>query len=1017
MKNYLTLALICITILFCTTLRGNDSFDLITGTVVDELSEPLIGATVSVKGTTRGTITDIDGSFSIDADVGDVLIFSFTGYATQEFEIAGQSSIDIVMANDPLLLSEIVVTGYGTTKKENLTGAVGVVGAKELAARPLTSASQSLQGKVSGLWINQNSGEPGEDGATIRIRGIGTLNNSDPLILIDGIEAPFDNVNPNDIESVTVLKDAASAAIYGSRAANGVVLVTTKRGGRNEAPSVSYTGYFGAQSATNLPNMVTNSAQFMELRNQADINDGSPARYSQAQIDEYRSIGPNTDWLEEAFGTAGIQRHDVSVSGGSDKTNYLVSFGYQDQNSILANVDGAKRYNGRINFDTEISNNLTIGSSVSFSRDDKNLDNINQDGGVLARTIRQTPNYPAFLDNGSFAQREAGFPELITPNILAEIASETRDEVQNRFLGSFYAEYELLPSLKLRGTFAANYQAFDLTQFNRAIDQFDWRSQALLVTENSNRSLTNSFDKRLNLTSWFQATYEKSVGLNNFKFLGGFNQESFDRDFFQTARTELPSNNLAAFATGNPQTATNSNTDPLGFGPSEWALRSFFARINYNYDGKYLAEFNFRRDGSSRFAEDNRWSTFPSISLGWVVSREDFLKSSNIDFLKLRLSYGLLGNQNINNDFPYQALISFDPAYNFGGSIVGGAAQVSLANPTIQWETTKQFDIGFNLGLSQGRLSMEWDYFIRTTSDILFAQSNPAPTGVRTPTFRNIAEVQNKGWETLINWGDEVGDFSYSVGLNITNVNSEVLQIDPEASGDADRVFQGNFILQRGSPINAIYGLEVQGIFQSDGEVDSAPDQSLFGAAGAGDLRFVDQNGDNIINTDDRTVIGTDNPSWIYGFNFNVGYKGFDIGALFQGIGDVQSYGEGEVFVPFNNNAGLASYWLDAWTPQNTDTEIPILATNGGISNNSTNSFFVEDRSYLRLKNLQIGYTFPTDLAGGSIKSLRLFINGQNLWTSTNYRGFDPERAVRDGDGGSGYPQLKIFTGGVNVTF
>ncbi len=1018
-RTYLGMMLLAIAALGSLSAAATPGFDIhaverISGSVKDSAGEPLIGASVMIKGTGSGTVTDVDGSFVIDAPSTATLVITYTGYTTVEIPVGTQTNIMVVMQEDVLSLSEVVVVGYGSQRKENLTGAVGLVSAKELAARPITSASQALQGKVSGLWVNQDSGEPGEDGATIRIRGIGTLNNADPLILVDGIEAPFNNINPNDIESITVLKDAASASIYGSRAANGVVLVTTKRGRAGEKPTINYTGYYGVASPTNLPGMVTNSQQFMELRNIAEANLGLPAVYSQDLINTYGNIGPNTDWLNEVFSSSSIQQHNVSVSGGSAKTNFFISGGFLQQDSPLANVDGARRYNTRLNLDTDITDRFRVGTSIYVSQDTRNLDNIQQDGGVLARAIRQTPNYPAFLSDGSgrFAQREAGFPEFFSPNIFAEIASETRDETDNRLLASLFAEYEVLPQLKVRATVAANQQSFDRTFFNRRQDMFDWRTNEFIVSENQLRRLENYFEKRLNLTSWIQATYERSFQQNNFKFLVGFNQESFDQSFFGAARTQLPTNSLPAVSTGNPETATNYG------GGSEWALRSFFGRINYDYDNKYLLEVNLRRDGSSRFGANNRWATFPSFSAGWVLSRESFLENSNfIDFLKIRASHGQLGNQNI-GDFPFAALISFAPAYNFGGAIQGGAAQVTLPNPNVQWETTTQTDIGVNMAFLNGKLSVEADYFIRNTENILFNQPNPGVTGVREPTTRNIAEVRNVGWETGIRWNERKGDFSYGIGLNVTKVESEVIQLDPASSGDADRVIDGRFVLQRGSPINAIYGLGVLGIFQNQEEINSAPDQTAFGIPQPGDLRYEDFNGDGIINIDDRKVLGKDNPSWIYGLNLDLSYKGFDISAILQGVGSVETYGEGELFQPFNNSAGISTYWLDAWSPTNASTTIPRLATNGGIAANVTNEFWVQDRSYLRLRNVQIGYNFnPKLFANNFIESLRIYANGQNLWTSTNYLGFDPERAARDTDGGSGYPQLKIFTFGLDVRF
>ena len=386
-----------------------------------------------------------------------------------------------------------------------------------------------------------------------------------------------------------------------------------------------------------------------------------------------------------------------------------------------------------------------------------------------------------------------------------------------------------------------------------------------------------------------------------------------------------------------------------------------------------------------------------------------------IEFLKLRVSYGQLGNQNI-GDYPSAALVSFDPTYNFGGTIVNGAAQTTLGNEDIKWETTSQFDIGFNLEMLDGKLFAEFDYFNKNTFDILFDQPNPAVTGVRTPTTRNLAEVENIGWEALLGWQEQRGSFSYDISVNVTNVRSEVIKIDPEALGDADRVFQGDYILQAGSPINSIYGLEVVGIFQNQGEIDGAPDQSGFGTPTPGDLRYRDVDGDGTITVDDRTVIGKENPTWLYGINAGVRYKGFDFTFMIQGVGDLQTYGTGNLFVPFNNSAGLAAYWLDRWTPSNPSTTMPKLAESGGISTNVTNSFWVEDRSFLRLKNLQFGYSLPESLLGNIfISSLRIFVNGQNLFTKTDYKGFDPERQTRELRGG--YPQLRILSVGLDLKF
>jgi TonB-linked SusC/RagA family outer membrane protein len=1011
MKNYLRWASLCLCITFAVALNGQRT---ITGKLIDKNDTPLIGVNVLVKGTTNGTITDIDGSYSIEAEDGDVLVYSYTGFITQEMAVGSQSVIDISLAEGSVL-DEVVVVGYSTQKKANLTGAVGTVSADELAARPLTNASQSLQGKVSGVWINQNSGEPGQDGATIRIRGIGTLNNADPLILVDGIEAPFGNLDPNDIESITVLKDAASASIYGSRAANGVVLVTTKRGSVNQKPTFTYTGYLGSGQVNSVPEYIWDSQEFMQLRNEADINSGRPPLYPDEVVARFAN-GPNTNWFDETFINAPIQQHSLSIGGGSGSTNFHISVGYLNQAGVVRFTKGTERYNARINLDTKVNDKFGIGGSFYFSRQESDLDNVDQDGGVLARATRLGPNFPALDDQGRIADRdrELNSIELSTPNILAEIQALNRILDDNRLLGSFYAEYEPITNLKVRGTFGANYQTNDDDFFNRRIQTYDWQTGEEGLAWLENRAFSQYHDERLNITSWLQATYEKTMDeVHNFKFLVGANQESSNFNFFQAERTEIPSNSLPALSAGNPETSTNNG------GATSWALRSFFGRVNYSFDNKYLFEANIRRDGSSRFGSNNRWGTFPSFSAGWIVSEEEFWGSSIVDFLKIRASWGQLGNQNLGSDFPFAASISFDPSYTFGGTIVGGAAQTSLGNPDIRWETTTQTDIGFNLSMLDGRLSVEGDYFVRNASDILFNQNNPGVTGVRTPTTVNIAEVKNTGWELYANYRAQVGNLGLEFGGNLTNVVSEVQQIDPALTGDADRVFDGAFIIQRGQPINALFGLNVLGIFQNQAEIEAAPDQSAIGGGPSpGDFQYEDINGDGAITVDDRIVLGQDNPTWIYGFNFGADIKGFDINFLFQGVGDAQIFETGRIFAPFQNSGGVAAIWRDRWTPENPDATLPRIAISQGPNYAVNNSGFISDRSYLRLKNLQIGYNLNSDLFENNfIQSLRVFVNGTNLWTSTDFVGFDPERPPQNTNGFSGYPQLRLWTGGLTLKF
>ncbi len=1022
----LLIAGLCVQTAF--TLTANESMELttaemdfidVTGTVTDDNGDGLIGATILEKGTGNGTITDLNGNFSITVGDDATLVISYTGFVTQEIAVSNQTVIAVTMATDVARLSEVVVTGYSTQRKANLTGSVGVVSAAELEGRTFTNASQVLHGKISGVWINQNSGEPGDDATTIRIRGIGTLNDPNPLILVDGIEAPFNNVDPNDIESVTVLKDAASAAIYGSRAANGVILITTKRGSTDGKVTFSYTGYMGTSKTTNIPEFITNSVDYMTLTNEANFNTGNPIvqgvfGYSEDFINS--RTWPNTDWYDLVLKNGPIQQHSLSIGGGSDNTNFYISLGYLDQTSIVVNTEGTKRYNARLNLDTRVNDQFKIGGSFYVSRQNTELDNISEGGGFHGRLTRTPPNYPPFTADGRFADRDVELDkwEFSNPNVIAELLASTRFHDDSRFLGSFYADYEPIEGLNIRGTFAANYQVDDDTRFNGTIQTYRWDTGEPGQAWSPTRSIENRHRERLNLTSWVQATYEKTINVDhNFKFLVGANQESADDKFFAASRLQLPSNSLPALNVGNPATSTNRGS------ASEWALRSFFGRVNYDYKNKYLFEANVRRDGSSRFGSNNRWANFPSFSAGWVISEEPFFNSSFIDFFKIRGSWGQLGNQNIGN-YPFAATISFAPATSFGGTIVGGAAQTTLGNPNIRWEETTQTDIGINLSLLDGGLSIEADYFVRTANDILFDQNNPAVTGVRTPTTVNIARVRNEGWELGLNYRQKIGKGTLSFGGNVTHIDNEVLQINPDLIGEADRIIQGRHILQRGAPINALFGLNALEIFQTQAEVDAAPSQAAFGGATPGDIRYEDLNGDGVVDFTDRTVIGKDNPTWLFGVDIAYEIGGFDIAALFQGVADVEQFENQRVFTPFNQQGPAHVMWYDRWTPENPSTTLPKLriGDDASINYNVRHSWWLTDRSYLRLKNLQIGYNVPSSaFENNFIQSLRFFVNGTNLWTLTDYVGFDPEAPERTDSAIATWPQLKTFTGGVTLKF
>lgn len=983
----------------------------ISGTVTDLDGEPLIGANVIVQGGIAGGVTDLDGRYEISVpEDAEVLVFSYTGYAQKEIAIDDRSMIDVMLEEGVIGLDEIVVTGYTTQKKANLTGAVTSVNAETIENRPLTSAAVALQGSAPGVFINQNSGQPGRDNVLIRIRGVGTLNNANPLVLIDGIEAPLSNLNPDDIESITILKDAASAAIYGSRAANGVVLVTTKNGNETEGVSFSYNGYYGISEGIRLPELITDAATFAELHNEAQTNFGEAPKYTPEDINNFRASGPNSNLMDELFSSAPITQHNFSVAGSSDNTDFRFSLGYLDQEGIMEET-GFDRYTARFNLNTRVTDAVTIGLNLSMVRGDR-LSHQENPGNLIANILRSLPVDRVRNENGDLLR-----PVYGVGNAWFNIHGSDFNRKENDLLGSTFLEWEVIPGLKLRGTAAANYRdRFDrfLRLSQPSADPF---TNVVTTDPNESRSAERSTWNSLNITTFLQATYEKTIGKNYFKVLAGFNQEKSNSEAFSASRSTFISNNILTLNAGDPSTATNTES------ATAWVLQSYFGRVNYIFDDKYLFEANLRYDGSSRFLND-KWGVFPSFSAGWIISEEDFFNSEAIDFLKIRASWGQLGNQNIGN-FRYARTLDLSQNYTFGGGIVQGVAQTSLGNPDLRWEVTSSANVGINMHILQGKIQLEADYFIRTTEDILFDVPVPSISGFSSQIL-NSAEVENKGFEISVIFQERFGDFTLNVGGNVTNVKSEVLRLNKLLGEDeVDRRISGanagQTVLQPGSPIGAYFGYKAAGIFRTQAEFDAAPDHSGINALyGPGDVRLEDVNGDGVIDADDRQVIGNQDPEWIYGLNLDLGYKSFGLSVLVQGAGSYQTYGSNELFWPFNNLHTTDTRWLDRWTPQNTDGAFPrvFLGGDGWPSTAASNSFWLLDRTHLRIKNVQLTYTLPSRLtANNFLQSLQIYVNAQNLATFTDFPFFDPERPRGVNRAWDSYPNLRIFSGGVNLKF
>jgi TonB-linked SusC/RagA family outer membrane protein len=985
------------------------------GIVLDEQTkEPLTGVSLQIKGTTHGTTTDGKGEFNFitGQKFPYTLIVSYIGFEKKEVVATG-SHMEVLLKEVRDELNEVVVVGYGTQKKVNLTGSVSSLNQKELANRPITNSTQALQ-NLPGVFTNQTKGRPGADGATIRIRGVGTLNNSNPLILVDGIEFPLGDVNPNDIESITVLKDAASSAIYGNRAANGVVLVKTKTGKRGGF-QLDYNFYTGSQKAIQFPDAVTNSVDYMIGKNRALANEGKPAESSKQLIDEYSAgtdpfIYPNTDWFDVMFRAAPIQEHNLRLSGGSDKTTFSVSLGYLKQEGIMLETSG-KRYSLNTNVTSDVTKRLRIGASVvgnywtnresAYSADDGN-----GEGGLMGLIYRGLPMQTPYAADGSYADQWIRVPgHNFYRNPVALSNEGFRNNNEYRTLGNLFAEYQLPFDIKYKTTLAANL-LFGIEKYSYPQIYLTNPKTGVIspIGNTPLRGVRQISNNTINITNFHTLNWEKKLGSHNLGVLGGFSVESFEDGNFSAYNQGYLGNDLTELNAGS--------TSPQVTGTSGRSkLISYFGRFNYNFSEKYLLEANFRYDGSSRFADGKRWGFFPSFSAGWRISEENFLKDSEvISNLKLRASYGKLGNQSIPL-FSYVDAVTLGENYNFNGNIVSGAAITRLSDPDITWETTNMADIGLEGSFFNNSLTFEVDWFSKETSNILRQVSIPAQIGNLTGPFRNIGAVSNSGIEFTLGYQNKINDFKYSLSANVTYLKNEVVDINGE------KYYSGNTIIQEGSPVNSFFGLQAEGIFQNAAEIKGHAFQNA--GTQPGDLKYRDVDGNGTVDNNDRVVIGNSIPKYTFGFALSGGYKNFELSAIFQGISNVDTYLNGNLAMPFKNGAGVTQEWLtDSWTPEQPNAPLPRLTTaNGYPANFQTSSFWIRDASYLRLKNIQLSYSFPKRiLHWAGAKQLKVFVNAQNYLTFTDFKFSDPERNLTRGDLIE-YPNAKTLTAGLNVSF
>ena len=1002
-----------------------------SGIVTDEAGEPLVGVSVLVKGTTLGSITDLKGRFSLDVPEGSTFEISYIGYKTQIVK-AERTPMNIVLKEDTQKLDEVVVVGFGTQKKVNLTGAVSAVTGDDISKRPVANAAILLQGQIPGLRVNQGLGQPGGEGTSFRIRGQGTFSSagSDPLILINGVPGSMTNLDPSVIESVSVLKDAASAAIYGARAANGVILVTTKQGAVGDKVSISYHGNIGLHTPTKLYDRITNSAEYMELANLAWKNSGTGKQYTQDQINLYRNnVGdpqyPNFDWQDYMFRTAVVQTHNLSMAGSTEKTTYNVALNFVDQPGTMRGFK-YRKYNATIDLTARITNFIKVGTYANLMYGETEQPRQGQNDAFLS-TLSQAPTYMPWLpDDGTGIRRwtsSAYSFESHNKNMPAIIGENAMKHDNNFDINAqLWLEINLAKGLTWYTKGAARLQS------NKSKD---WRGSTTYTYDYHTGEKSSELDKGglglsagdsrrfyTNLYSYLKYDLSLVENAHNFSLMVGYNQESEKYETLNAYRKDFAFD-LPVLNAGGTADWSNSG------GEEEWAIQSLFGRFNYNFKERYLFEANMRYDGTSRISDENRWGVFPSFSVAWRATEEEFIKKMNLNWLnnfKLRGSWGQLGNQNIGL-YPYQAMISGVDDYPFtktSDGVVIGYQQTAYANRNIKWETTTITDIGFDLQVFDG-LSVTFDWYKKTTDDILRSSQVSSLLGLSAPTVNN-GSVENKGIEVALNYanmvkGGTLKGLRYNAGVYFDRSRNKLTEFGAEEIGSYS-------IKREGLPYDEYYMLECIGVFADKAEIDASPKQFNDNTQ-PGDLKYKDISGpdgkpDGVIDNYDRRTFSGRFPGFEYGINASATWKGFDLSLIGQGVADKKYYTTDWGVQPFMQGASPnKDYIKHMWTEENPyGAKHPKLYWQdmGGGKNTRPNSYYLKDASFFRLKNVTLGYTLPrvwTEKA--NISKVRIYFSGDNLLTLTPYKGLDPER---NGDGRDAiYPQNRIYSFGLNVEF
>jgi TonB-linked SusC/RagA family outer membrane protein len=1021
MKKYVTL------ILAMFVLTGYvQAQTTLKGKVSDEKGEALIGVSVYLKGTSVGGSTDIDGNYILNVPAGvetTAIIFSFIGYITQEVAVEGRSEINVILQEDTKVLSEVVITGYSTEQRAKVTGAVTTVKTDALLRVPVPTLDQALQGRAAGVVVTQNTGAPGE-GVSIRIRGVGSINSGNyPLYVIDGIPAlNVDGISLNDMAGINILKDASAAAIYGARAANGVVVLTTKSG-KGKAPQIEINSQFGVQTPSRLIDMA-NTREYVKIYNEAAANDnvGKSGIFLRPLITETMAEDfDDVDYIKEIMQDAIIQSHSITASGSSGKTNYLLSVSYFNQEGIIKS-SAYNRLTGRANIETEVKSWLTTGMNLNMSRANRDFipssgDGAGGNGGSVIRyAFFRTPAIPIYDANGEFTDRPDLYRYLgdgYSP--VGMLAYNQNHRVSDQLFGKFYVKISPLPGLTLLTNFG-----FDVNHQNQRRFDRNWGSANRI--NNPNRLTVAEANGRA-FTINNVLTYNKSFDKNNFVFIAG--TESIKNNLYGFAATDndFPDQKKSLVYMGNGQgikTTTESETSN--------SLLSVFGKVGYDFDSRYIASVTFRRDGSSRFGPDNRWGNFYAGSLGWQMKSESFLQNVDwIEGLLVRAGYGSIGNQEI-SDFPYVEGVGNNYNYPFGNVQSNGFAINQLGNTKVKWESSNQFNAGIDFEILRGELYIMVDYFNKVTTDLLVNQPIPPSAGQAGAPIVNNGKMVNRGIEVAINHVKTINSFRYEVNANFSTVQNEMLSVNPVIQGGAigsDRIT----LVEEGYPVSSFYLYEMEGIFQDAADIFTHANQGA--GIKPGDVKYKDQNRDGFITAADRKHIGSPIPDVTAALNINLRYKNWDMSIFFQG-----AYGH-EIFSVLNRDIEgfyrpfnvTQRYYDEHWTGPGTSNSQPRASWDASGNNTKYSTRFLEDGSYTRLKNLQVGYSLPTTMLDRiGFASCRVYISGTNLLTFTKYEGgMDPEMTVSDnalneGERSAGmdwgtYPSAKSYNVGITLTF